>query len=177
MFELQIPDAGLYPFVTHSFAYTGLGSVGLIQVDPHAPDAPGTYEMMTTSFSAGVEPFAPGAAQPTPTATASPTGSGGPCEPAGTKLSITAEASMFSTDCLAAPAKKAFTIAFENKDAGVPHNVAIYTDSDAKTALFTGDLVTGPDSTTYEVGALDAGTYFFRCDVHPTTMTGTFIVA
>jgi len=27
------------------------------------------------------------------------------------------------------------------------------------------------------VPALDAGTYFFRCDVHPTTMTGTFVVA
>ena len=28
MFELQIPDEGVYPFVTHAFAYTGLGSVG-----------------------------------------------------------------------------------------------------------------------------------------------------
>jgi nitrite reductase (NO-forming) len=31
-FELTIPEAGLYPFVTHSFAYTGLGAVGLISV-------------------------------------------------------------------------------------------------------------------------------------------------
>jgi nitrite reductase (NO-forming) len=31
-FELIIPDAGLYPFVTHSFAYTELGAVGLLQV-------------------------------------------------------------------------------------------------------------------------------------------------
>ncbi len=31
-FELRIPDPGQYPFVTHSFAYTGLGAVGLIQV-------------------------------------------------------------------------------------------------------------------------------------------------
>jgi nitrite reductase (NO-forming) len=31
-FELRIPEPGLYPFVTHSFAYTGLGAVGLIQV-------------------------------------------------------------------------------------------------------------------------------------------------
>lgn len=31
-FELTIPDAGKYPFVTHSFAYTGLGAVGLIEV-------------------------------------------------------------------------------------------------------------------------------------------------
>ena len=30
MFELQIPDPGLYPFVTHAFAYTARGAVGLI---------------------------------------------------------------------------------------------------------------------------------------------------
>jgi len=31
-FELTIPEPGLYPFVTHSFAYTELGAVGLLQV-------------------------------------------------------------------------------------------------------------------------------------------------
>ncbi len=30
--ELVIPEAGQYPFVTHSFAYTGLGAVGLLDV-------------------------------------------------------------------------------------------------------------------------------------------------
>jgi nitrite reductase (NO-forming) len=30
--DLVIPDAGQYPFVTHSFAYTGLGAVGLLDV-------------------------------------------------------------------------------------------------------------------------------------------------
>jgi nitrite reductase (NO-forming) len=32
VFELIIPNAGLYPFVTHNFAYTELGAVGLLQV-------------------------------------------------------------------------------------------------------------------------------------------------
>jgi nitrite reductase (NO-forming) len=31
-FEMTIPEAGLYPFVTHSFAYTGLGAVGVLAV-------------------------------------------------------------------------------------------------------------------------------------------------
>jgi len=31
-FELTIPEAGRYPFVTHSFAYTELGAVGLVEV-------------------------------------------------------------------------------------------------------------------------------------------------
>jgi plastocyanin len=61
-------------------------------------------------------------------------------------------------------------------DPGVAHNISIYTDETAATSLFTGDLVTGPNTATYKVGALKAGTYFFRCDVHPTTMTGTFVV-
>ena len=31
-FELTVPEAGQYPFVTHSFAYTELGAVGLLDV-------------------------------------------------------------------------------------------------------------------------------------------------
>lgn len=31
-FELTIPEPGQYPVVTHSFAYTGLGAIGLIEV-------------------------------------------------------------------------------------------------------------------------------------------------
>lgn len=30
--ELTIPEAGLYPFVTHAFAYTELGAIGVLQV-------------------------------------------------------------------------------------------------------------------------------------------------
>ena len=54
MFELSIPDEGLYPFVTHSFAFTGLGSVGLIKVDRSVAPAPASYPMYGDPFSAGV---------------------------------------------------------------------------------------------------------------------------
>jgi copper-containing nitrite reductase len=196
MFELNIPDAGLYPFVTHAFAYTGLGAVGLIKVDPDAADAPSTYPLMGDPFSAGVTaagappggqvsptppptsptPSEAPSATPSTTPSASPSGGAAPCTPDGTALKITAQNVLFDTDCLAAPAGTAFTILLDNLDAGIPHNVSIYTDESATDALFTGELVTGPDKATYKVDALDAGTYFFRCDVHPTTMTGTFIV-
>ncbi len=122
------------------------------------------------------------AAQPSPTGPAGPAtapSSAPPaagCRPKGTELAISAEGLAFDTNCLAAPADTPFTIAFDNKDAGIPHNVAIYTDSSAASKLFVGAIVTGPTTTTYEVPALKAGTYFFRCDVHPTTMTGTFVV-
>ena len=98
------------------------------------------------------------------------------CAPSGTSLSITADDIHFSASCLAAPAGQPFTITFDNKDSGVPHNVAIYSDSSASKVLFRGQIVTGAATTTYHVPALPAGTYYFRCDVHPTAMRGTFIV-
>ena len=66
-------------------------------------------------------------------------------------------------------------LTFLNEDEGVPHNVAIYTDDSAEESLFVGDLITGPDEITYDVPALDAGSYYFRCDVHP-VMDGTLEV-
>lgn len=75
---------------------------------------------------------------------------------------------------LAAPADP-FTLAFVNEDSGVDHNVAIYTDDSASRSIFVGDDITGPDEITYEVPALDAGSYYFRCDIHP-VMDGTLEV-
>ena len=39
-----------------------------------------------------------------------------------------------------------------------------------------GDFITGPASVTYDFDPLDAGQFYFRCDIHP-TMQGTFVVA
>lgn len=74
----------------------------------------------------------------------------------------------------------AFTINFDNQDAGIPHLVGIYDvdpgrDPDAN-EVFRGGQVTGPDMTTYEVGPLPAGTYHFQCDFHPGQMAGSLVV-
>ncbi len=109
-----------------------------------------------------------------------------PCEPEGTELAITAPpggaGTGFDTDCLAAPAGEAFTIEFDNQDDGAApqtHNVAIYTEQPpAGQPLFQGEIFPAPAAMTYEVDPIDEpGNYFFQCDVHPTTMTGTFVVA
>jgi uncharacterized membrane protein/plastocyanin len=82
----------------------------------------------------------------------------------------------FSTARLTTPAGEPFELAFDNGDDGVPHNVAIYVDAAADQPLFVGDLVDGPTTVVYEVPALDPGSYFFRCDVHP-QMNGTLEAA
>ena len=61
---------------------------------------------------------------------------------------------------------------FENQESQ-PHNVSIYTDSSASQRLFEGEIFSS-GSRVYQVPALAAGTYFFRCDVHQ-DMTGTIV--
>jgi plastocyanin len=81
-------------------------------------------------------------------------------------LTIAAKDLKFSTSTLSAPADQPFQIAFDNQE-GAPHNVAIYRDSSAAEKVFSEDPFGGPAVVVYEVPALAAGTYFFRCDVHP----------
>jgi len=102
------------------------------------------------------------------------------CSPSGTALKVTAKNIAFDVSCLAAPAGQAFTIALTNDDNGTTHNLAIFsadpaTNPGAK-VLFRGTQFAGVKSMTYNVSALAAGTYHFHCDVHPTQMSGTFVV-
>jgi len=101
-----------------------------------------------------------------------------PSPPAGTHVMIdlTAQNIAFNQSTITVPNSVEVMINFENKDNGMPHNFAIYTDSSAEKSLFVGQIITGPSQITYTFPAPASGTYFFRCDVHPTVMTGTFIV-
>ena len=86
----------------------------------------------------------------------------------------------FETTEVAAPAGKPFTITFENKDPGIPHNVVIYagtdTSKDPVWAPKGNATVTGVGDTKYEIPALDAGVYTFTCSIHAAVMTGTLTV-
>ncbi len=111
-----------------------------------------------------------------PQAGGSPAGGGGACAPSGTTVQITAKNLVFDKKCVAAPANQAFTIEFSNQDAGVPHNVSVFRDRSGGEPLVEGEIVTGVTETTYDGPALEAGDYFFVCEVHP-PMNGTFRVA
>lgn len=90
-------------------------------------------------------------------------------------LTVTAKSLAFDTKEIDLPAGQPTTITFDNQDAGVPHNIAIYTDDSLSKVLFKGEQFPGIDSREYEIPALEPGTYFFHCEVH-TTMNGSVVV-
>lgn len=90
-------------------------------------------------------------------------------------IAIKAANLAFDTNKLTMPADTPTPLEFTNDDAGTTHNFAVYKDSAYTQSLFTGDLTTGPETTTYQLPSLAAGTYYFKCDVHP-DMNGTLVV-
>ena len=94
--------------------------------------------------------------------------SAGPLSP---QVAVSADQLRFDVAEIRVPAGQQLTITFTNKEAA-PHNVSIY-DSSARTNTFLkGDLLRAAGTITYSVPPLDAGQYYFQCDVHP-DMNGT----
>jgi plastocyanin len=81
----------------------------------------------------------------------------------------------FDTDQIDLTAGQPTTLTFDNEDAGIPHNIAIYSDDSLAESLFQGTQFPGIATEEYQIPALDAGTYYFHCDVHP-TMSGSVVV-
>ena len=99
------------------------------------------------------------------------------CSPDGTDLTIVAKEIAFDLTCLAVPADTPFTISLDNQDPDIPHNLSISRDPEWIDILFGGETFDGVGTRTYQVPALPAGVYSFRCDVHPIpAMSGTFVV-
>jgi plastocyanin len=83
----------------------------------------------------------------------------------------------FDKRTLAASPGAEVTVILDNQDAGVLHNVAFYTNNRAAQRIFVGDLFAGPAVREERFTApATAGNYFFRCDAHPDSMSGTFSV-
>jgi hypothetical protein len=161
---------------TPSITATPGGKVELAWFEPKEADLwMGTYPQKSVGAYA----------VPSPSATvAPPTGGGGGGCPKGVALSVTAPVgavtSGFSTKQLNAPANKPVDVCFANNDTGVQHNFAVFSADPTKQPsaknFATGNPLTGPSSEVVKVPALAPGSYFYRCDFHPTTMTGTLTV-
>jgi plastocyanin len=137
-----------------------------------APSTPGTFYFRSDP-NAGLQGTLNVSAGTVPLATAPPPAGTGPVVP----ITLTAENVSFDTTTLTAPAGSTVVLTFVNRDANMPHNFALYTDSSALTKVFIGDTIKGPKIITYTFTAPSKpGNYFFRCDIHPELMTGTFVV-
>jgi plastocyanin len=98
-------------------------------------------------------------------------------DPKSVTIDLVAKNIAFDKSTITVPAGAEVTINFDNRDSGIPHNFAVYESSAAKKVVFKGKIITGAKKITYTFTApAQAGDYFFRCDVHPTIMTGTFTV-
>ena len=97
---------------------------------------------------------------------------GGPVQ-----VTLIAENLLFDPTTITASPGVEVTITLDNRDAGVLHNVAFYTNRGAASPIYIGDLTTGPSIDDFVFTSPSTpGSYFFRCDVHPDPMTGTFNV-
>jgi plastocyanin len=83
----------------------------------------------------------------------------------------------FEPTALSVVANEPIELDFSNQDPGIQHNVVIFGEDPAANPdaqeLFSGDLVTGVAETAYPVPPLPAGSLFFHCAIHPSTMVGT----
>jgi plastocyanin len=90
-------------------------------------------------------------------------------------VQVTAEESLvFNVDTIEATAGEDFTITLVNNDTA-PHNISIYAEEGGE-VLALGSTIEAGQTTTLDVSALEAGEYYFQCDLHP-EMNGTVVVS
>jgi len=178
-------------YITAALLLAGLvlGAVACSSTEPADPTpttkfkitpASGTQPAATTAATAAATkaagtPAATGTVAATGTAAAASPAAGGTPSGAGTSLTITATNILFDKSTLtAAPGPVKITL--DNKDGGIPHNFHLYAGKDTSGKdLGMTPITPGPSKDDLNV-TLEAGTYYFQCDVHVTTMAGTLTV-
>ncbi|HLF69848.1 MAG TPA: cupredoxin domain-containing protein [Actinomycetota bacterium] len=89
-------------------------------------------------------------------------------------IEISADNLLFDKTQLDLPADKPFKLRFDNREDQL-HNVQILKEKAGET-LFIQPFFKGPSKVTWDVSPIPAGTYYFQCQIHPTTMFGKVVV-
>ncbi len=87
----------------------------------------------------------------------------------------------FDVTDISVPAGQPVTLTADNIEPGVPHNWALYqsreiAESEGPSAALATTALCTDCTETITFDPPPPGTYFFRCDVHPIQMVGTFTV-
>jgi plastocyanin len=97
----------------------------------------------------------------------------------GQTVEIVAQNIAFNTREIRVQANGQVRLRLDNRDQDIDHNIAVRrsaTDSTPASPGSVGVIFPGPAVGDVAFDIPPPGSYFFVCDVHPTTMTGTFIV-
>jgi plastocyanin len=91
-------------------------------------------------------------------------------------LTVVAHNTAFAQKTITVTEGQMATITFKNLDP-IYHNVAVYSSGSDNTPFWNGEPIRGVKKITYtHTFDMAPGTYTFRCDFHPTSMIGTFVV-
>ncbi len=96
------------------------------------------------------------------------------------QIDIAGKDSLFDLDEITVEAGSQVVVTFDNLDDGVLHNWALYDSRDdaesGGESIADSPIESGPLVQQIVFEAPESGTFFFRCDVHPTTMIGELTV-
>lgn len=95
--------------------------------------------------------------------------------PGGQELTIAARNIAFATNEITVEAGRPVVITFDNQDAGVPHNWALYESEGSGEPIAASPIEDGPVVQQIAFDPPPPGSYYFVCDVHP-NMNGDLIV-
>ncbi|MBI4283234.1 MAG: cupredoxin domain-containing protein [Chloroflexi bacterium] len=105
-----------------------------------------------------------------------PTTSPPPADGQTVVITLTAQGLTFDQSQITVPAGAKVNVFLVNNERLVAHNFAVYESTAATKAIFQGQYVNGGKSTSNDFTAPQTqGSYYFRCDAHPTLMHGEFI--
>lgn len=82
-------------------------------------------------------------------------------------IDVVAKDIVFAPDTFGVPAGADLIVRLDNRDVGIPHNVALMADAGFTTKLGESEIVTGPAFADLLVPGLIPGRYQLVCIVHP----------